>query len=69
MKNFLSEIIRLSKAPGFSQNDAETVRNILSELDTSDKGLRKQMLKRLKDIYILNYHKVKQTRQENTRPP
>jgi hypothetical protein len=56
-------------APGFSQNDAETVRNILSELDTSDKGVRKQMLKRLKDIYILNYHKVKQTRQENTRPP
>ena len=52
-------MIRLSKAPGFDSDDAETVKHLLAELDTPDKKLRAKMLQRLKDIYVTNYHKVK----------
>ena len=47
------------KAPGFDSKDRETAKNIMSELGTSNKQLRAEMLGRLKDIYVTNYHKVK----------
>ena len=57
--NFLQEMGRLMKAPGFDSKDLDTAKNIMSELDTPDRKLRAEMLKRLKDIYVTNYHKVK----------
>ncbi len=63
-KNFRQEMIRLSKAPEFDSIDAEEVKHLLAELDTTDKELRKGMVKRLKDIYILNYHKMKNEKTE-----
>ena len=57
--NFLPEMVRLSKAPGFDNKDVETVKNIMAELDTPDKALRADMLRRLKDIYVKNYFKIK----------
>jgi hypothetical protein len=47
------------KAPGFDSKDLDTAKNIMSELGTSDKQLRADMLRRLKDIYVMNYHRVK----------
>ena len=46
------------KAPGFDSKDLDTAKNIMSELDTSDRKLRAEMHKRLKDIYVKNYSKV-----------
>ncbi len=58
-KNLLPEMVRLSQAPGLEKKDAETVRNIMAELDTSDKALRADMLRRLKEIYVKKYFLVK----------
>ena len=46
-------------ARAIESKDLDTAKNIMSELDTPDKKLRAEMLKRLKDIYVTNYHKVK----------
>ncbi len=58
-ENCLQELGRLSKAPGFDSDDAETVKHLLAEIGTSNKGAHKDMLERLQDIYIKNYCKVK----------
>ena len=55
----IENMIKVAEDPRFDKEDAATVANIIAEIDTTDKELRKTMIERLKEIYQRDYHRMK----------
>ena len=55
----VEHMIKVAEDPRFDKEDAATVANIIAEIDTTDKELRKTMIERLKKIYQRDYHRMK----------